>query len=54
LKRSTDRILTTHTGSLPLPESVRRGLTAKRRGENYDQAALDAAVTSAIGAVVRQ
>jgi len=54
LKRSTDRILTTHTGSLPLPESVRRSLAAKRRGEAYDQAVLDAALTSGIGAVVRQ
>ena len=54
MKRSTDRILTTHTGSLPLPELVRRSLAAKRRGETYDQAALDAALTSGIGAVVRQ
>ena len=54
MKRSTDRILTTHTGSLPLPESVRRSLAAKRRGEAYDQAVLDAALTSGIGAVVRQ
>jgi len=54
LKRSTDRILTTHTGSLPLPESVRRSLAAKRRGEGYDQAVLDEALTSGIGAVVRQ
>jgi hypothetical protein len=38
VKRSTDRILTTHTGSLPLPELIRRGLAAKRRGEAYDQA----------------
>jgi methionine synthase II (cobalamin-independent) len=53
LKRSTERILTTHTGSRPLPELVRRGLAAKRRGEAYDQAALDAALTNGIGAVVR-
>jgi methionine synthase II (cobalamin-independent) len=54
LKRSTDRILTTHTGSLPLPEPIRRGLASKRRGETYDQAAHDAALTNGIGAVVRQ
>ena len=54
MKRSTDRILTTHTGSLPLPALVRRGLAAKRRGETYDQAAHDAALTSGIGEVVRQ
>ena len=51
---SRDRILTTHTGSLPLPELVRRGLAAKRHGETYDQAAHNAALTSGIGAVVRQ
>jgi 5-methyltetrahydropteroyltriglutamate--homocysteine methyltransferase len=54
LQRSTDRILITHTGSLPLPELIRRGLAAKRRGETYDQAALDAALTSGIGEVVRR
>ena len=54
MKRSTDRILTTHTGSLPLPELIRRGLAAKRRGEAYDQAAHDAALTNGINAMVRQ
>ena len=54
MKRSTDRILTTHTGSLPLPQQVRQALTAKRRGEAYDQAAIDAALTTAIGDVVRR
>ena len=42
MKRSTDRILTTHTGSLPLPALVRQALAAKRRGEAYDQAVIDA------------
>src|ERR1044071_3881188 len=54
MKRSIDRILTTHTGSLPLPETVRRGLTAKRRGESYDQRSFDAELTGAIDAVVRR
>jgi len=54
MKRSTDRILTTHTGSLPLPPQVRQALAAKRRGETYDQAAIDAALTTAIGEVVRR
>ena len=54
MKRSTDRILTTHTGSLPLPALVRQALAAKRRGEAYDQAVIDAALTTAIGEVVRR
>jgi 5-methyltetrahydropteroyltriglutamate--homocysteine methyltransferase len=54
MKRSNDRILTTHTGSLPLPAPVRQALTAKRRGEAYDQAVIDATLTTAIGEVVRR
>src|SRR4030095_370364 len=54
MKRSTDRILTPHTGSLPLPPLVRQALAAKRRGEAYDQAVIDAALTTAIGEVVRR
>ncbi len=54
MKRSNDRILTTHTGSLPLPAPVRQALAAKRRGENYDQAVIDATLTTAIGEVVRR
>ncbi|HUR71877.1 MAG TPA: cobalamin-independent methionine synthase II family protein [Candidatus Limnocylindrales bacterium] len=54
MKRSTDRILTTHTGSLPLPVQVRHALGAKRRGEPYDQSVIDTTLTSAIGEVVRR
>lgn len=54
MKRSTDRILTTHTGSLPLPDGIRRSLAAKRRGEAYDQAALDAALATSIHDIVRR
>lgn len=54
MKRSTDRILTTHTGSLPLPPPVRQALGAKRRGEAYDQATLDATLSEAVDAVVRR
>src|SRR5262245_52002779 len=52
MKRSTDRILTTHTGSLPLPALLRQAFAVKRRGEAYDQAAIDAALTTAIDEVV--
>ncbi|HWH76888.1 MAG TPA: hypothetical protein VNT76_05930, partial [Candidatus Binatus sp.] len=54
MKRSTDRILTTHTGSLPLPAPVRHALAAKRRGEEYDQTVIDSALTTAIGAAVQR
>src|SRR5262244_2528456 len=54
MKRSTDRILTTHTGSLPLPALIRQAFAAKRRGETYDQVVIDVALTTAIDEVVRQ
>src|SRR5215831_5886238 len=54
MKRSTDRILTTHTGSLPLPSLIHEAFAAKRRGETYDQAVVDAALTTAIDEVVRR
>ena len=53
MKRSTDRILTTHSGSLPLPAAIRQAFAAKRRGEAYDEAVIDAALTTAIGEVVQ-
>ena len=54
MKRSTDHILTTHTGSLPLPALIRQAFAAKRRGEAYDRAVIDAALTTAVGEVVRR
>jgi 5-methyltetrahydropteroyltriglutamate--homocysteine methyltransferase len=38
MKRSTERILTTHTGSHPRPEEVRALLYVQERGEPFDQA----------------
>lgn len=54
MKRSSDRILTTHTGSLPLPAGARESLAAKRRGRAYDQAVIDAALTTAVDDIVRR
>lgn len=54
MRRRSDRILTTHTGSLPLPEGARAALAAKRRGQAYDQSVIDATLTTAIGEVVRR
>ena len=34
--RSTDRILTTHAGSLPRPDDLRQIVAAKARGALYD------------------
>ena len=52
MKRSTSRILTTYTGSLPRPECLVRMLGAVSRGEPVDQATLDAATDGATAGVV--
>jgi 5-methyltetrahydropteroyltriglutamate--homocysteine methyltransferase len=53
MRRSTERILTTHTGSLPRPAPVVERLLAEQKGD-HDPAALDAAVRQAITGVVGQ
>lgn len=50
--RSTDRILTTHVGSLPRPQPVLELLLQKERGEPFDRAALDAEIARAVDDVV--
>jgi 5-methyltetrahydropteroyltriglutamate--homocysteine methyltransferase len=53
--RSTERILTTHVGSLPRPQHVVDALFAQDRGEPYDQAAFDTTMREAVDdAVARQ
>ena len=52
MKRSTERVLTTHTGSLPRPPDLVRLLNAREVGEPYDRAAFDARVRRAIGEIV--
>jgi 5-methyltetrahydropteroyltriglutamate--homocysteine methyltransferase len=54
MQRSTERILTTHIGSLPRPDDLRAVLQARDRGEPYDPAALAARVRSSVGEVVRK
>ena len=51
MKRSEARILTTHTGSLPRPEGLVAMLGAVSRGEQVDEAALDAAAREATAGV---
>jgi 5-methyltetrahydropteroyltriglutamate--homocysteine methyltransferase len=38
MKRSTDRILVTHVGSLVRPMSIRNILSAREHGQPYDEA----------------
>ncbi|MBL8662054.1 MAG: cobalamin-independent methionine synthase II family protein [Candidatus Odyssella sp.] len=52
MKRSTDRILTTHVGSLPRPPGVVEFLMKKEKGETYDTAQFAAAVKAAVAEVV--
>lgn len=50
--RSTDRILTTHVGSLPRPDDLIQIMFAKEEGIPVDLDALAARVTTAVGEVV--
>jgi 5-methyltetrahydropteroyltriglutamate--homocysteine methyltransferase len=52
MQRSTDRFLTTHTGSLPRPDELIRIMYAKEEGVPVDAAALAARVRDAVGEVV--
>jgi 5-methyltetrahydropteroyltriglutamate--homocysteine methyltransferase len=54
MKRSTARVLTTHTGSLPRPPQVVEALLAEQKSPGRQTAALDAAVASAVAEVVRK
>jgi 5-methyltetrahydropteroyltriglutamate--homocysteine methyltransferase len=54
MQRSTDRILTTHAGSLPRPPDLVEMLRARDRGQAYDTAALEARVPRAVAEVVRK
>ena len=54
MKTSTDRILTTHVGSLPRPEKLESLLYKVEFGEDYDPAELDQAATEAVAEMVAQ
>src|SRR5438128_5474173 len=54
MKTSTNRILTTHVGSLPRPESIATLLRARLSGQTIDEARLAAHVAEAIREVVRR
>jgi 5-methyltetrahydropteroyltriglutamate--homocysteine methyltransferase len=52
MKLSTDRILTTHVGSLPRPRALAELLVKKDQGQPYDHAELDRDVRQAVADIV--
>jgi len=54
LELSLDRILTTHTGSLPRPSDLVAILNAKELGESYDQAQFDERIRVAVREIVQR
>ena len=54
MKRSTERFLTTHTGSLPRPDDLIRTMYAKEEGVPVDASALAERVRAAVAEVVKK
>jgi len=54
MKTSTDRILTTHTGSLPRPQSLMDIILRREKGETIDAATFEAATAKAVDEIVAQ
>jgi 5-methyltetrahydropteroyltriglutamate--homocysteine methyltransferase len=54
MKRSTDRILTTHTGSLPRPSDLLSMMTAAESGGGANAKQLQTRIRSAVAEVVRK
>jgi 5-methyltetrahydropteroyltriglutamate--homocysteine methyltransferase len=54
MKTSTDRILTTHVGSLPRPAALRELLVKKDKGEAYDKPELERLTRRAVHDIVRR
>src|SRR5215468_2077576 len=54
MKRSTDRILTTHVGSLIRPAPLQEFLRAKQAGKAYDRSAYQSCLTTSVTDVVRK
>ena len=51
---AADRILTTHTGSLPRPADIAEMLIAQARGDALDDALLERRIAEDVTAVVRK
>src|SRR5271154_3272232 len=54
MKRSSNRILTTHVGSLIRPAALQDFLRAKQAGKPYDRAAYDACLKNSVAEVVHK
>jgi 5-methyltetrahydropteroyltriglutamate--homocysteine methyltransferase len=54
MKHSTDRILTTHVGSLIRPKELQDFLRLKQSGKPYDRAAYDACLTASVAGIVKR
>jgi 5-methyltetrahydropteroyltriglutamate--homocysteine methyltransferase len=54
MKRSSERFLTTHTGSLPRLDDLVRAMFAKEEGIPVDGAALAARITTAVADIVKK
>ncbi len=54
MKKSTQRILTTHTGSLPRPADLLQLLAAREQGDLQESSLLESRVSSAVAEVVQR
>ena len=54
MQKSTERFLTTHTGSLPRPDDLIRMMYAKEEGVPVEPAALAARIRAAVAEIVRK
>jgi 5-methyltetrahydropteroyltriglutamate--homocysteine methyltransferase len=54
MKRSSNRILTTHVGSLIRPQSLQEFLRSKQAGKPYDENAYQECLTTSVADVVRE
>ena len=54
MKRSTERILTTHVGSLIRPQALQDFLRLKQAGKPYERAAYERCLTTSVAAVVAE
>jgi 5-methyltetrahydropteroyltriglutamate--homocysteine methyltransferase len=54
MRTSTDRILTSHVGSLIRPAALQEVMRAKQAGQSYDRAAYEACLRESVAEVVRR
>jgi 5-methyltetrahydropteroyltriglutamate--homocysteine methyltransferase len=54
MKRSTDRILTTHVGSLIRPPRLQELLRARQKADGFDQTTYDQCLTQSVAEVVQE